>query len=65
MIQNYVWDNYGLKAYTRYIAKIKRKDGLFMSCAREAENPKKHIPHSTLAMTEATTSALEFYYIIQ
>lgn len=36
-----------------------------MSCAREAENPKKHIPHSTLAMTEATTSALEFYYIIQ
>lgn len=64
MIQNYVLDNFGLKAHTRYIAEIKRKNGLSMACVRETENPKNPIPHPTPAMTEAITSALKFYNLI-
>ncbi|MCM1131036.1 MAG: hypothetical protein NC310_05375 [Roseburia sp.] len=65
MIQNYVLDNFGLKVHTRYIAEIKRKNGLSMACVKEAVNPKNPIPHPTPAMTEAITSALKFYNLIQ
>lgn len=65
MIQSYVLDNFGLKAHTHYIAEIKRKNGLSMACVRKTENPKNPIPHPTPAMTEAITSALKFYNLIQ
>lgn len=64
MIQSYVLDNFGLKAHTRYIAEIKRKNGLSMACVRETDNPKNPIPHPTPAMTETITSALKFYNLI-
>lgn len=64
MIKNYVLDNFGLKAHTRYIAEIKSKNGLSMACIREADNPKNPIPHPTPAMTKAITSALKFYNLI-
>lgn len=64
IIQNYVLDNFGLKARTRYIAEIKRKNGLSMACVREIENPKNPILHPTPAMTEAITSALKFYNLM-
>jgi len=40
MIQNYVLDNFGLKVHTRYIAEIKRKNGLSMAYVKETENAK-------------------------
>jgi hypothetical protein len=35
-----------------------------MACVKETDNPKNPIPHPTLAMTEAITSALKFYNLI-
>lgn len=64
MIQSYVLENFGLKVHTRYIAEIKRKNGLSMVCVRETENPKNPIFHPTPAMTEVITSALKFYNLI-
>ncbi len=64
MIKNYVLDNFGIKAHTRYIVEIKSKNGLSMAYIREADNPKNPIPHPTPAITKAITSALKFYNLI-
>ena len=66
MIQTYVLlDDFGLKTHTKYIAEMKRKNGLSMACVRETDNSKNPIPHLTPAMTEVITSALKFYNLIR
>lgn len=61
-IKEYIFNKYGLKAHTSYIAEIKRKHGIEMINVRSKEGAKVH--HPTKEMTEAIEDALRYFKMI-
>ena len=64
MIQNFIYENYSLKAHTSYIAEVKRKHGTEMINVRSNEETQARAKHPTKEMVNAIEAALVHFKLI-
>ena len=64
-IKAYIWEKYGIKAHTSYIAEIKRKYGVKMINVRSNDETRKKAKHPTPQMTKAIEDALVYFGVIK
>ena len=64
-IQNYIFDKYGVKTHTSYIAEIKRLHGIEMLSNRRKSKPKNEVKHPTKEMVKMIEDALIHFDIIK